>query len=667
MIGTRALLFVLLCAFALGDLPNHCLHSQVVGTWALYLSAPTLTRESAFTECVKPYTPEKVMVVKLNDPEVSGPTAISSGLDPGKWTMIYDEGFEITIDQKKYFSFSKYHYDTQSMNFLSAFTGGDKAVSECDRTFPGTYHGVGVGVQNGWGCMVAKRIGGDVMDLEQSVSAPALDKEDFKIPIAPHSRRQDNFDEDRNGVQSLLEMDHGAYIDHINSVQSSWKADLYTPEEIAAFTSMWKSGGPAVEQPQMKSSIANALNNDKNVNVALQGSTPAVMNSLQPNAMSLETMNSGHVDVPEAKHPAQDVALAQSSTSSMITELNIPASLDWRKYNGQNYVTPVKRQDDRANGYGCGSCYAVAVLGMMESRIRVATNNAQQPHLSVQDIVSCSPYSQGCDGGFPYLVGKHIEDFGVAEEGCMPYDLATYYQTGPSISDYLLGDSETCKKASKCSEYSSKRWFGTNYHYVGGHYGACSEAEMLKEIQKGPLTVGFWASQDLMYYRSGIWKHVAAPEMSTHNGKREWEKTNHAVVLIGYGEESGGKYWIAKNSWGSNWGEDGHFRVVRGTDEGGFESMTSTLDIYIPESTSNANSNSNSNNQAQATQSLQAAPPASKPVLAQTAPTPVQAAPASNVAAVAAIAANEIVAKPVIAAVVPQTQTQPKLVISPPK
>jgi cathepsin C len=180
-------------------------------------------------------------------------------------------------------------------------------------------------------------------------------------------------------------------------------------------------------------------------------------------------------------------------------------------------------------------------------------------------------------------VGKHFEDYGVVEEDCMRYDLATYFETAPSISDYLLGDTAVCQKARKCGDYEKKKWYGTRYHYIGGYYGACNEDDMVKELQDGPLTVGFWASQDLMFYRGGIWHSLATnPEITHHNNKREWEKTNHAVTLVGYGTENGEKFWIAKNSWGSTWGEDGYFRVRRGTDEGGFESMASTLFPVLP-------------------------------------------------------------------------------------
>ena len=72
---------------------------------------------------------------------------------------------------------------------------------------------------------------------------------------------------------------------------------------------------------------------------------------------------------------------------------HMPTSLDWRNFNGTNYVSPVRNQGS------CGSCYAFGSMAMLEARIRILTNNKQKPVLSTQNIVSCSKYSQGCAGG----------------------------------------------------------------------------------------------------------------------------------------------------------------------------------------------------------------------------------------------------------------------------
>ena len=61
-------------------------------------------------------------------------------------------------------------------------------------------------------------------------------------------------------------------------------------------------------------------------------------------------------------------------------------------------------------------------MGMLETRLRILTNDGLRLFLSPQDVVECSAYSQGCEGGFPYLVaGKYSEDFGAVPEKCNPY------------------------------------------------------------------------------------------------------------------------------------------------------------------------------------------------------------------------------------------------------
>lgn len=78
---------------------------------------------------------------------------------------------------------------------------------------------------------------------------------------------------------------------------------------------------------------------------------------------------------------------------------------------------------------------------------------------------------------------------------------------------------------------------------------------MMQEIfQRGPIACGIAVPQSLEDYTGGIYKDTSGDQSIVHD-----------ISVVGWGVENGAKYWTVRNSWGAHWGEEGFFRVERGT------------------------------------------------------------------------------------------------------
>jgi len=59
---------------------------------------------------------------------------------------------------------------------------------------------------------------------------------------------------------------------------------------------------------------------------------------------------------------------------------------------------------------------------------------------------------------------------------------------------------------------------------------------------------------------------------ATMLGFRAWEYIEHAITIVGWGEDHRGEpYWVVMNSWGHSWGNHGFFYVRRGNNDLGIE------------------------------------------------------------------------------------------------
>jgi len=100
------------------------------------------------------------------------------------------------------------------------------------------------------------------------------------------------------------------------------------------------------------------------------------------------------------------------------------------------------------------------------------------------------------------------------------------------------------------------------YIYQVEEFGpAVGEQAMMNEIHKrGPIACAVADPDSLLEYTDGIYYDTTGRDSE-----------DHEISVVGWGEENGIKYWRVRNSWGSHWGDEGFFKVVRGVNNLGIE------------------------------------------------------------------------------------------------
>jgi cathepsin B len=235
---------------------------------------------------------------------------------------------------------------------------------------------------------------------------------------------------------------------------------------------------------------------------------------------------------------------------------NYPASLDLRsKFPACRSISMIRNQGS------CGACWSFATMNSVSDRWCIAKSGqtANEKFFSAQDPLECcaacsAGVAHGCIGGLPTQAYKYARDVGVSTGEtlsvgsglCKPYFLEyTRGKAPPACSN-------SCKNS---------KTYAVNYTLdrtkISGYSIGQGEAQMIAALNNGgSVTMAMMVYQDLYAYNSGIYRYVSGDKLG-----------GHAVRVIGYGVEKGVKYWLMANSWGRNWGENGFFRMVRGTNE----------------------------------------------------------------------------------------------------
>ncbi|XP_001945855.1 cathepsin B-like cysteine proteinase 3 [Acyrthosiphon pisum] len=204
--------------------------------------------------------------------------------------------------------------------------------------------------------------------------------------------------------------------------------------------------------------------------------------------------------------------------------------------------------------------WAYAAAGVLADRTCIATNGGYNKLLSTEELISCSGIKETNGNVNERSIWEYLKSHGVvsggkynSNDGCQPFKF-------PPIANILTHLQHTCDDhcyGNTSINYNHDHVRVRNYYTIRTGY-------IQKEVQTyGPVAVQFKVCDDFLLYKSGVY-------VKSDNAKVI--RTQYAK-LIGWGVENGVDYWLVINSWGHEWGQKGLFKIKRGTNQCGVESV----------------------------------------------------------------------------------------------
>jgi hypothetical protein len=275
-----------------------------------------------------------------------------------------------------------------------------------------------------------------------------------------------------------------------------------------------------------------------------------------------------------------------------------PAQFNWNSGDNVSQLSPVMDQAQ------CGGCWAFAIASALSDRYNVATPVGINPRLNPMHLMYLllskgeTDAGSGCNGGNVAAASVSIEKCGIIEEGTEFFSPEQFKQANLSVTDtgilnqnieaaatpyiqYLpaldacvqLGDSAGSTQAITLRYLIEP---GTTKQIFYDLQDPESHAdEILQTIKtdiflRGPVVTAFFVYSDFFdpsKWTGGVYIHQwSNPDPSVQ------AEGEHAVVIVGWDSKSlvnpltGATekvpYWIVRNSWGVQWGDQGYFNFA---------------------------------------------------------------------------------------------------------
>mmetsp|Transcript_42108 Transcript_42108/g.75321 ORF Transcript_42108/g.75321 Transcript_42108/m.75321 type:complete len:440 (+) Transcript_42108:99-1418(+) len=253
----------------------------------------------------------------------------------------------------------------------------------------------------------------------------------------------------------------------------------------------------------------------------------------------------------------EQLALAQVGESGPSRKADpLPEQVNW------HFLNSSKKQWEQG---ACGSCWAIASVALLEMHSEIYP--VPDRTFSAQDLVSCvkNPNHCGgkgkCEGATIELALDHAWKNGVATEKDVPY-LGTNGVCEKPPSGFLEVGARPRRRLRSAAGGNAQgtaqllSWERSKFGMTGFRKLPSNQyLPLMEAVLEGPVGVSV-AARDWSLYRSGVFECVSKDAI-----------IDHAVVLLGYGKEELGKYWLLKNSWGEDWGINGMMKLLRHDEE----------------------------------------------------------------------------------------------------